>query len=205
MTALATQLDPKLTSPTTATAAKPDAGFNHRRPIRFPPRCPTRAHQRRANVAEAPPITRAAPSNDRISCMTALTAPESSAPADVSPGGSALNSTAPRHDAGVARTYGHLRECRRQHAVRADKDLARSGSDLHKWEFPHLLQLPWLNWQERELMNREQPARSTPRLGFPSCAVAAWRGGQPALDVARPMTLPRRAGLYMPRTDSRGG
>ena len=140
-----------------------------------------------------------------LSCMTALTAPESSAPADVSPGGSALNSTAPRHDARVARTYGHLRECRQQHAVRADKDLARSGSDLHKWEFPHLLQLPWLNWQERELMNREQPARSTPRLGFPSCAVAAWRGGQPAFGVARPMTLPRRAGLYMPRTDSRGG
>ena len=204
MTALATQLDPKLTSPTTATAAKPDAGFNHRRPIRFPPRCPTRAHQRRANVAEAPPITRAAPSNDRI-MHDRVNGSRVECPADVSPGGSALNSTAPRHDAGVARTYGHLRECRQQHAVRADKDLARRGSDLHKWEFPHLLQLPWLNWQGRELMNREQPARSTPRLGFPSCAVAAWRGGQPAFGVARPMTLPRRAGLYMPRTDSRGG
>ena len=34
-------------------------------------------------------------------------------------------------------------------------------------------------------------------------AVSAWRGGQPALGVARPMTLPRRAGLYIPRTDSR--
>ena len=40
---------------------------------------------------------------------------------------------------------------------------------------------------------------------IPSCAVSAWRGGQPALGVARPVTLPRRAGLYMPRTDSRGG
>src|SRR5689334_19851987 len=38
---------------------------------------------------------------------------------------------------------------------------------------------------------------------IPSCAVSAWRGGQPALGVARPMTLPRRAGLYMVRTDSR--
>src|SRR5215831_18685999 len=35
-------------------------------------------------------------------------------------------------------------------------------------------------------------------VGFPSCAVAAWRGGQRALRVARPLTLPRRAGLYIP-------
>jgi hypothetical protein len=33
-------------------------------------------------------------------------------------------------------TYGHLRECRQQPAVRADKDLARRGSDLHKWDVP---------------------------------------------------------------------
>jgi len=71
------------------------------------------------------------------------------------PEGSALNSTAPRRDSGVARTYGHLRECRQQHAVRAGKDLARRGSDLHKWEFPRLMQLPWVNWPEREFMSRE--------------------------------------------------
>ena len=51
------------------------------------------------------------------------------------PEGSALNSTAPRHDAGVARNLRSLLECRQQHAVRAGKDLARRGSDLHKWEF----------------------------------------------------------------------
>src|SRR5690242_4264164 len=41
--------------------------------------------------------------------------------------------------------------------------------------------------------------------GVMLAAPLAWRGGQPALGVGRPMTLPRRAGLYMPRTDSRGG
>jgi hypothetical protein len=81
--------------------------------------------------------------------MTALATqldPKLTSPHHRSPEGSALNSTAPRHDAGVARTYGHLRECRQQYAVRAGKDLARSGSDLHKWEFMHLLQLPRVNW-----------------------------------------------------------
>ena len=49
---------------------------------------------------------------------------------------------------------------------------------------------------------RTTRAAQTP---IPSCAVSAWRGGQPALGVARPMIFPRRAGLYMVRTDSRGG
>jgi hypothetical protein len=139
MTALATQLDPKLTSHTTATAARPNAGFNNVVPFASLLAARHVHTSGAANVAEEPPIER--PDLG----MTALTAPESSAP-DVSPGGSALHSTAPRHDAGVARTYGHPRECRRQHAVRADKDLARNGSNLHKWEFLHLLQLPRVNW-----------------------------------------------------------
>ena len=33
-------------------------------------------------------------------------------------------------------TFGHLRECRQQHAVPAGKDPARRDSDLHKCEFP---------------------------------------------------------------------
>jgi len=48
----------------------------------------------------------------------------------------------PGHEAGPARTYGHLRECHQQRAIRADKDLERRGSDLRKWEFLHLMQLP---------------------------------------------------------------
>jgi hypothetical protein len=31
----------------------------------------------------------------------------------------------------------------------------RNDTDLHKWEFLHLMQLPWVNWQAREFMSRE--------------------------------------------------